>query len=39
MSQGYAVVEINDIFDDRYQVVRKLGFGHFSTVWLCRDLQ
>lgn len=36
---GYHPVEINDVFDDRYLVLRKLGFGHFSTVWLCRDLQ
>lgn len=21
----------------RYQVIRKLGWGHFSTVWLARD--
>lgn len=21
----------------RYQVVRKLGWGHFSTVWLVKD--
>lgn len=24
---------------DRYVLVRKLGWGHFSTVWLARDLQ
>ncbi|XP_033172806.1 SRSF protein kinase 2-like [Drosophila mauritiana] len=24
---------------DRYHVIRKLGWGHFSTVWLCWDLQ
>jgi serine/threonine-protein kinase SRPK3 len=23
----------------RYQVIRKLGWGHFSTVWLCRDIK
>lgn len=21
----------------RYHVIRKLGWGHFSTVWLCWD--
>lgn len=26
-------------FTGRYHVVRKLGWGHFSTVWLCWDLQ
>lgn len=29
---------IGDVFDQRYRVVRKLGWGHFSTVWLCRDI-
>lgn len=24
---------------DRYIIVQKLGWGHFSTVWLARDLQ
>uniref|UniRef100_A0A3Q3IZA7 non-specific serine/threonine protein kinase n=1 Tax=Monopterus albus TaxID=43700 RepID=A0A3Q3IZA7_MONAL len=35
---GYYPVEIGEIFVDRYQVVRKLGWGHFSTVWLCWDM-
>ncbi|XP_040890582.1 SRSF protein kinase 2-like isoform X2 [Toxotes jaculatrix] len=35
---GYYLVEIGEIFVDRYQVVRKLGWGHFSTVWLCWDM-
>ncbi|XP_029288502.1 SRSF protein kinase 2-like isoform X2 [Cottoperca gobio] len=35
---GYYPVEIGDIFVDRYQVVKKLGWGHFSTVWLCWDM-
>ncbi|XP_067951055.1 SRSF protein kinase 3-like [Watersipora subatra] len=36
---GYHPVKIGDLFKDRYHVVRKLGWGHFSTVWLCWDLQ
>lgn len=24
---------------NRYVVVQKLGWGHFSTVWLCRDFK
>ncbi|KAL9902655.1 serine-arginine protein kinase at 79D isoform 1-T1 [Glossina fuscipes fuscipes] len=36
---GYHPVVIGDIFDSRFRVVRKLGWGHFSTVWLCRDLK
>ncbi|XP_054279558.1 SRSF protein kinase 2-like isoform X2 [Macrosteles quadrilineatus] len=35
---GYHPVSIGDIFHCRYEVVRKLGWGHFSTVWLCWDL-
>ncbi|RDB19263.1 Serine/threonine-protein kinase SKY1 [Hypsizygus marmoreus] len=35
---GYHPVKIGDTFsDDRYIVVRKLGWGHFSTVWLAKD--
>lgn len=35
---GYHPVVIGDVFDNRYRVVRKLGWGHFSTVWLCREI-
>lgn len=35
---GYHPVRIGDLFHFRYHVVRKLGWGHFSTVWLCWDL-
>ncbi|GAB6033469.1 hypothetical protein CHUAL_013354 [Chamberlinius hualienensis] len=35
---GYHPVKIGDLFSNRYHVVRKLGWGHFSTVWLCWDL-
>nr|ACS78058.1 AT02510p [Drosophila melanogaster] len=31
--------EPSDKIIDRYHVIRKLGWGHFSTVWLCWDLQ
>ncbi|KAK6211166.1 hypothetical protein QIS74_10430 [Colletotrichum tabaci] len=31
-------VEIGQVFESRYQVLLKLGFGSASTVWLCRDL-
>ncbi|XP_046895221.1 SRSF protein kinase 3 [Hypomesus transpacificus] len=36
---GYYPVKVGDLFNGRYHVVRKLGWGHFSTVWLCWDLQ
>ncbi|KAJ7811287.1 kinase-like domain-containing protein [Mycena olivaceomarginata] len=35
---GYHPVSIGDSFsNNRYIVVRKLGWGEFSTVWLARD--
>lgn len=37
---GYHPVKIGDQYvsgNSRYQVLRKLGWGHFSTVWLCID--
>ncbi|CAI5444333.1 unnamed protein product [Caenorhabditis angaria] len=36
---GYHPVNIGDVFNNRYHVIRKLGWGHFSTVWLCWDTQ
>lgn len=37
---GYHPVSIGDKFSNgRYVIIRKLGWGHFSTVWLARDLQ
>lgn len=35
---GYHPVSIGDLFNNkRYLVVEKMGWGHFSTVWMCRD--
>ncbi|KAF8888311.1 kinase-like domain-containing protein [Infundibulicybe gibba] len=35
---GYHPVKIGETYSDgRYVVIRKLGWGHFSTVWLARD--
>ena len=34
---GYHPIELGDLFVNRYLVVQKLGWGHFSTVWLCKD--
>ncbi|XP_063952940.1 SRSF protein kinase 3-like isoform X1 [Lytechinus pictus] len=35
---GYHPVKILDLFNGKYHVTRKLGWGHFSTVWLAWDL-
>lgn len=35
---GYHPVSVGDVFSNgRYVIVRKLGWGHFSTVWLAKD--
>jgi serine/threonine protein kinase len=35
---GYHPVNIGDKFHlNRYTVIEKLGWGHFSTVWMCYD--
>lgn len=31
-------VRIAEVFQSKYQVLGKLGFGSVSTAWLCRDL-
>lgn len=37
---GYHPVRIGDVFDGgKYRVVRKLGYGVYSTVWLACDLK
>ncbi|KAF9944672.1 serine/threonine protein kinase, CMGC group [Mortierella alpina] len=35
---GYHYVAVGDVFHEgRYLILQKLGWGHFSTVWLARD--
>ena len=37
---GYHPVQVGELYKDgRYKVIRKLGWGHFSTVWLVQDLK
>ncbi|XP_012675580.2 SRSF protein kinase 1a isoform X2 [Clupea harengus] len=36
---GYHHVKIGDLYNGKYHVIRKLGWGHFSTVWLAWDIQ
>ena len=37
-AKAFYPVRIGEIFQSRYQVLGKLGFGSVSTAWLCRDL-
>ena len=39
LSGGYHPVRLGDLFNNRYSILRKLGWGHFSTVWLAWDLK
>jgi serine/threonine-protein kinase SRPK3 len=36
---GYHPVHIGEVLNNRYVVIQKLGWGHFSTVWLCKDFK
>lgn len=36
--ENFYPVRIGEVFNHRYQVVGKLGYGLTATVWLCRDL-
>ncbi|KAK4144217.1 kinase-like domain-containing protein [Dichotomopilus funicola] len=35
---GYHPVVLGDTLQDRYRIIRKLGYGSFSTAWLAVDL-
>ncbi|RLN62951.1 hypothetical protein BBJ29_003589 [Phytophthora kernoviae] len=34
---GYHPVQVGEVYNNRFEVVEKLGWGHFSTVWKCQD--
>ncbi|KAL6874802.1 kinase-like domain-containing protein [Trichoderma novae-zelandiae] len=36
---GFHPVYVGDIFNERWKVLSKLGYGRYSTVWLVGDLQ
>jgi serine/threonine-protein kinase SRPK3 len=36
---GYHPIHVGEILVDRYVIIQKLGWGHFSTVWLTKDLK
>lgn len=35
---GFHPVYIRDVYNDRYEIMRKIGYGQYSTVWLVKDL-
>lgn len=32
--KGYHPVQIGEVFNGHLKIIQKLGWGHFSTVWL-----
>ncbi|NXH11732.1 SRPK kinase, partial [Bucco capensis] len=36
---GHHPVREGEVFNTRYQALRKLGCGTFATVWLCQDMR
>ena len=34
---GYHPVHVGEVLLERYIIMQKLGFGHFSTAWLALD--
>lgn len=36
---GFHPTHLGDVLKQRYKIVRKIGFGQHSTVWLARDCQ
>jgi hypothetical protein len=37
VQKRYYPVKLGDLYNQRYRVIAKLGFGQTSTVWLARD--
>lgn len=36
---GFHPVMLDDVYSDRYRILRKLGYGVSSTVWLAEDVK
>lgn len=36
-AEQYYPVHVGDVFNARYRVAGKLGYGAYSTSWLCHD--
>lgn len=35
---GFHPVYIGDVYANKYEVMSKIGYGRYSTVWLVKDL-
>jgi serine/threonine-protein kinase SRPK3 len=35
---GFHPVYIGDMYNDRYKILNKIGYGMYSTVWLVEDI-
>ncbi|KAI0538777.1 serine/threonine protein kinase [Xylaria digitata] len=36
---GFHPVYIGDVYNNRYKILNKIGYGVYSTVWVVKDLQ
>ncbi|KAI0856463.1 serine/threonine protein kinase [Xylaria cubensis] len=36
---GFHPVYIGDVYNERYKILNKIGYGSYSTVWLIEDLK
>ena len=36
---GYHPIHIDDVLENRYRIVNKLGYGAYGTIWLVEDLE
>ncbi|EWZ29539.1 CMGC/SRPK protein kinase [Fusarium oxysporum Fo47] len=36
---GYHPVHLGDVIEERYHIMRKVGWGQYSTVWLAVDMK
>jgi hypothetical protein len=38
-TKGGSTLFVGDVYDNNYKVIRKLGFGAYSTIWLANDIR
>ena len=36
---GFHPVHLGELYNGKYKVLRKLGYGRYSTMWLVKDEQ